>query len=297
MAGQPGPDRGLPPGWLVPDWPAPAHVHALCTARAGGVSQGPWEAFNLGDHVGDDPEAVRENRSRLRRWLAGMEDQENVSAVAPTFLTQVHGTAVADLDADPPDGTESDACAASRPGRACTIMVADCLPVLFTNRTGTRVAAAHAGWRGLAGGVLEHTVARLLAAAPPAAGPAEHAAVAAAVDGSAAQGVLAWLGPCIGPTAFEVGEEVLQSFCTRDAGAAVHFTATRPGKYLANLPGLARRRLAAVGVDGIFGNDGGDAWCTVRQSSRFFSHRASMERFGASGGRFAACVWLGSAAG
>lgn len=297
MAGQPGPDRGLPPGWLVPDWPAPAHVHALCTARAGGVSQGPWEAFNLGDHVGDDPEAVRENRSRLRRWLAGMEDQGNVSAVAPTFLTQVHGTAVADLDADPPDGTESDACAASRPGRACTIMVADCLPVLFTNRTGTRVAAAHAGWRGLAGGVLENTVARLVAAAPPAAGPAEHAAVAAAVDGSAAQGVLAWLGPCIGPTAFEVGEEVLQSFCTQDAGAAVHFTATRPGKYLANLPGLARRRLAAVGVDGIFGNDGGDAWCTVRQSSRFFSHRASMERFGASGGRFAACVWLGSAAG
>lgn len=282
----------------MPDWPAPAHVHALCTARAGGVSQGPWEAFNLGDHVGDDPEAVRENRSRLRRWLAGLEHPDAIAAVAPTFLKQVHGTAVADLDADVPDGTEADACIASRPGRACTVMVADCLPVLFTNRAGTRVAAAHAGWRGLAGGVLEHAVARMGAATLPAeAGLPQPFPGFPGPDGTAGQGMLAWLGPCIGPSAFEVGEEVRQAFCAQDAVAAVHFTATRPGKYLADLPGLARRRLMALGVEGVYGNDGSDAWCTVRQSSRFFSHRASMERFGVSGGRFAACVWLGSAAG
>lgn len=295
MAAGPAADRGLPQGWLVPAWPAPAHVHALCTSRAGGVSQGPWEAFNLGDHVGDDPEAVRENRGRLRRWLAGLEHPDAAAAVAPTFLKQVHGTAVADLDAGVPDGTEADACIASRPGRACTVMVADCLPVLFTNRAGTRAAAAHAGWRGLAGGVLEQAVARLIMATLPA--EAGSTQPFPGTGDAAGHGVLAWLGPCIGPSAFEVGEEVRQAFCLQDTGAAVHFTATRPGKHLADLPGLARRRLVALGVEGIYGNDGSDAWCTVRQSSRFFSHRASMERFGASGGRFAACVWLGSAAG
>ncbi|BFO56085.1 peptidoglycan editing factor PgeF [Acidovorax sacchari] len=262
----------LPDGWLRPDWPAPGHVHAVCTARPGGVSRDAWAALNLGDHVGDDPDAVRANRQYLRARLA---DLGGGPAVAPIFLRQVHGTAVADLDRGVPDGTEADACIARLPGRACTIMVADCLPVLLTDRQGCAVAAAHAGWRGLAGGVLEQALARLDA------------------DG----GVLAWLGPCIGPTAFEVGEEVREAFCAQDAGAGTLFSPQGGGKYLADLPGLARRRLGALGVAGVWGNDGGDGWCTVRQASRFFSHRASVQRFGSTGGRFAACIWLGSRGG
>ena len=169
--------------WLVPEWPAPPNVRAVCTTREGGVSLGRYESLNLGDHVGDEPAHVADNRNRLRASIGAR----------PVFLQQVHGTGVVELDAAQSivrDGTAADGCTATVAGLACTIMVADCLPVLFTDEAGHRVAAAHAGWRGLAGGVLEQT--------------------ARAFDG--ASGVIAWLGPCIGPKAFEVGAEVKAAF-------------------------------------------------------------------------------------
>ena len=241
---------------LVPAWPAPRGVKALCTARRGGVSQGAFDSLNLGGHVGDDPAHVAENRARLHGALG----------VRPVFLQQVHGIDVLTLDAGTPDGAVADACVAMQPGVACTIMVADCLPVLFADADGTRVAAAHAGWRGLAAGVLERTVA-------PFAVPAT---------------TLAWLGPCIGPTAFEVGDEVKAAFEALSSDASRHFRPTgEPGKWWADLPGLARQRLQAAGITQVFGNDGSDTWCTVRNPSRFFSHRR--DRIS---GRFAACIWL-----
>ena len=257
-----------PPAWLQPDWPAPANVRALCTTRQGGVSQAPFDSLNLGNHVGDAPAAVQANRAALQAAM-----QEQGRPVRPVFLRQVHGTRTLALCADTPDEAEADACTSATPGLACTIMVADCLPVLLCNRAGTLVAAAHAGWRGLAGGVLE---AALAAFAPQhEAGPSE---------------VLAWLGPCIGPQAFEVGAEVCAAFCAHDAAAAGCFTAQLGGKFLADLPALARRRLRAAGVDAISGNDGSAPWCTVANPLRFFSHRRGSALGGS--GRMAACVWL-----
>ncbi len=263
----------LPEGWLRPDWPAPAHVHAVCTARPGGVSRGAWSALNLGDHVGDDPDAVRANRQHLRARLA---DLGGGAAVAPTFLRQVHGTAVADLDRGEPDGTEADACIARLPGRACTIMVADCLPVLLTDRRGfrrggsARRLARPGRWRAGAG------------ARAPGCGR-RRAGVAGPVHRSDRL-----RGGRGGPG---------RRSAHRMPGRARIFPRRAGGKYLADLPGLARRRLGALGVAGVWGNDGGDGWCTVRQASRFFSHRASMQRSGSTGGRFAACIWLGSRGG
>lgn len=299
-----------PPGhdWLVPDWPAPAHVRALCTTRAGGVSAAPYGALNLGDHVGDDPQAVQANRRILGdalRWGGGQ-------TARPVFLRQVHGWQVAALGPDTPDGTEADACTATGPGVACTIMVADCLPVLLTDARGTRVAAAHAGWRGLAGqdgrGVLE---AALECFRPPAQSELGHIAIKNVASASPAQksvaepaadsradsraDCIAWLGPCIGPTAFEVGPEVRAAFCDALPAADRHFSPQGGGKYLADLAGLARQRLQSLGVDRVHGNDGSAAWCTVGQPSRFFSHRYG-SAFGGSG-RFAACIWLDRAAG
>jgi len=241
-------------GWLVPDWPAPPSVRALCTTRTGGVSHGAYQSLNLGEHVGDRIDDVRANRATLHAALG----------VRPVFLQQVHGTDVLGVDAGTPDGAVADACTAVVPDVACTIMVADCLPVLFTDRNGRRVAAAHAGWRGLAAGVLERTV---------------------AVFGD--ERPMAWLGPCIGPSAFEVGEEVRTAFVAQSADAAACFRpGPMPGKWWADLPGLARQRLSAAGIESLHGNDGGVAWCTVSNPLRFFSHR----RDGVSG-RFAACIW------
>lgn len=243
--------------WLVPDWPAPAGVRAVCTTRAGGVSQGAFGGLNLGGHVGDDPACIAANRAQLQAAVG----------VRPVFLQQVHGIDLLPIDATTPDGAVADACTTIDAGIACTIMVADCLPVLFTGRDGTRVAAAHAGWRGLAAGVLERTVAAFGDTRP-----------------------MAWLGPCIGPHAFEVGDEVRAAFVAQSAGAAACFRpGPAPGKWWADLPGLARQRLHAAGLEAVYGNDGGDAWCTVRNPLRFFSHR----RDGISGptGRFAAAVW------
>lgn len=250
---------------LLPDWPAPPGVRAICSTRAGGVSAAPFDSLNLGDHVGDDPRAVAENR---RRFAAGLHAR-------PVFLRQVHGRGVVELEHGTPDATEADACFTRRPGIACTIMVADCLPVLFATADGRAVAAAHAGWRGLAGsdgqGVLEAACRAVWSA-----------------SGAAPAQTLAWLGPCIGPDAFEVGAEVKAAFESCDPGAAALFRPHGGDKWLANLPGLARRRLQALGLSSVCGNDGSPAWCTVANPSRFFSHRRDR---GASG-RLAAAVWL-----
>lgn len=246
--------------WLLPDWPAPAHVRAVCTTRTGGVSAGHYQSLNLGAHVGDAPHDVAANRRTF----------EDAIGVRPVFLEQVHGTQLVLLAGDEPHGTQADACAATQRGVACTIMVADCLPVLFTNEAGTAVAAAHAGWRGLAHGVLENTLSQFTSLA-----------------GEQGGAVLAWLGPCIGPTAFEVGDDVKTAFVQGDAASAQFFKPHTPGKWMADLQGLARLRLARAGVTRLHGNDGSAPWCTVGNTSRFFSHR----RDGVSG-RLAASVWL-----
>jgi polyphenol oxidase len=248
------------PGWLLPQWPAPAGVHALCTTRVGGVSEGRYQGLNLGMHVGDEAASVQANRTRFAERLAAR----------PVFLEQVHGTRLLPIEAATEDGAAADACTTGERGLACTIMVADCLPVLFTDRAGRRVAAAHAGWRGLAAGVLERTV--------------------EAFDGEGGAGnVIAWLGPCIGPDAFEVGEEVLAAFEAAAPQARDCFKPTvESGKWLADLAGLARQRLRAAGVQSLHGNDGSEPWCTVHNPLLFFSHR----RDGISG-RFAASVWRG----
>lgn len=251
--------------FLIPQWPAPAHVKALFTTRLGGVSAPPFDSFNLGDHVGDAPSAVAQNRARL---------QQAVPARL-VFLSQVHGTQVLPLQSSSAQGTVADACMTREPGQACTIMVADCLPVLFTDTAGAFVAAAHAGWRGLAGGVLEEILRQIRP-------------LALMGQAQSATEIIAWLGPCIGPQAFEVGPEVRAAFVQQDPQAAACFRpAAQAGKWLADLAGLARLRLQAQGVTQVFGNDSTAAWCTVQQTSRFFSHR----RDGVSG-RMAACIWL-----
>jgi len=268
------------PDWIIPDWPAPAHVRALCTTRAGGVSVAPFDGLNLGDHVGDDPAAVAGNRALLQSALG----------VRPVFLSQVHGVDVVMLQPDTADGTCADAAVADRPGLACTVMVADCLPVLMSGRQGRAVAAAHAGWRGLAGagggtgeGVLE-AVFKQFCAIP---------SVKASLDApeKVAAELLVWLGPCIGPERFEVGAEVRDAFVRGHAAAEAAFQPGGGGRFLASLPALARLRLQALGIGSIGGNDGSAAWCTVGESERFFSHRRDSARLGGSG-RFAACIWL-----
>lgn len=273
----------VPHDWLQPDWPAPAHVHALCTTRNGGVSAPPYDSFNLGRYVGDAPGAVQANWAALQAALGA-----GGRPVRPVYLRQVHGTDVLPLDEDTPEGADADACTTRARGVACIVMAADCLPVLFTDRAGTRVAAAHAGWRGLAAGVLEETLKHFL---PP--GHTGQAPAAIKDEALRSPGdVIAWLGPCIGPQAFEVGPEVREAFCAQDPQAARHF---RPhggaGKLLADLAGLARQRLRARGVTALYGNDGSPAWCTVGNPSRFFSHRRDSPVLGTSG-RMAACVWL-----
>jgi YfiH family protein len=253
---------------LRPEWRVAAHVHAACSTRAGGVSPAPYDALNLGDHVGDAQANVGRNRALYAQALSAR----------PVFLKQVHGVGVVRLDADAADGTEADACWTTEPGVACTMMVADCLPVLLADAGGRVVAAAHCGWRGLAGaqgqGVLEALWARI-------------APVIGGEERQAAADTRAWLGPCIGPDAFEVGAEVREAFLVRDSHAQACFRALPAGKFLADLPALARRRLQALGITEIAGNDGSTAWCTVSNPSRFFSHRRDRVS-----GRFAASIWL-----
>lgn len=244
---------------LVPQWPVGPGVRALCSTRAGGVSGPPWDTLNLGDHVGDDPSAVAANRRLYAQRLG----------VRPVFLRQVHGVGRIELDAQTPDGTQADACFTRARGVACTIMVADCLPVLFADLGSGLVAAAHAGWRGLLGeggqGVLESAMQPLR--------PAD---------------TQAWLGPCIGPQAFEVGAQVHDAYVAQDPAGARFFAPRSPGKWLADLPGLARHRLLALGLPPghIHGNDGSPRWCTLTQGSLFFSHRRDRVS-----GRLAASIW------
>jgi len=238
--------------WLTPQWPAPARVKTSVTTRSGGVSVAPFDSCNLGEHVGDDPKAVLKNRQRLVSLLG----------CKPAWLQQVHGVAV--VEANPALVLEADASWTKKPGIACTVMTADCLPVLFCDRAGTRVAAAHAGWRGLAAGVLEATLDQLAV-------PADQ--------------VLVWLGPAIGPQAFEVGAEVREAFVGQHQQAAAAFVpSVNAGKFMADIYQLARIRLAARGVEAVYGGD----FCTFNDP-RFFSYRRSAQT-----GRFASLIWLGN---
>ncbi|QEL55157.1 peptidoglycan editing factor PgeF [Chromobacterium paludis] len=238
--------------WLEADWPAPARVRTLITTRSGGLSQPPYASLNLGGHVGDDPEAVAANRARLRDELPA----------EPAWLNQVHGVAVVDAAAVGAAAPDADASFARAPGVVCAAMTADCLPVLLCDEAGTVVAAAHAGWRGLCDGVIEAAVAAM--AVPP-------------------SGLMAWLGPAIGPDAFEVGAEVRQAFLARDPAAAAAFTDIDNGKYLADIYVLARLRLEKLGIARVYGGD----FCTVIDRDRFFSYR----RDGVTG-RMASLIWL-----
>jgi YfiH family protein len=241
------------PGWLVPDWPAPARVHAFVTTRVGGVSEGEHASMNLGGSSGDVPERVEANRAIVRSHLPG----------DPLYLAQVHGTQVFDLDGPrPAQRPRADAAVTQRAWQVAVVLTADCLPVLFTDRAGTRVAAAHAGWRGLAAGVLESTV---------------FAMKTDPLD------ILAWLGPAIGPTAFEVGPEVKEAFERFDPAASRAFAPHVPGKFMADLYTLARQRLERAGVASISGG----GFCTCREPDRFFSYRRVKES-----GRMGAFIWI-----
>lgn len=238
---------------IVPDWPAPENVRAVSTTRAGGVSRGSYATLNLGARVGDDPAAVAENRRRLAIGAA--------LPAEPAWLRQVHGVAVAEAARwDSP--VEADAAFAHRPGVVCAVLTADCLPVLLCSRHGTVAAAAHAGWRGLAEGVLETVIARL---------------------DTAPGDLIAWLGPAIGRASFEVGPEVRERFLDRDPGAEECFLPGRGDRCFADLAGLARRRLLSAGLESIHGGN----LCTYRDRRRFFSYRRDGEC-----GRMATLIWL-----
>jgi YfiH family protein len=249
------------PAWIEPDWPAPAGVRALSTLRSGGVSAAPYASLNLGGHVGDAPEAVAQNRRTLAA-VAGLPSE-------PVWLAQVHGVEVVDLDAVEHEGISgsprpADAAFTRQTGRICAILTADCLPILLAADSGDLVAAAHAGWRGLAGGVIEATVGAL---------------------GVAPARLIAWLGPAIGPKHFEVGPEVREALLQGDSGAQDAFVPNVRGKFMADLGALTRRRLVSLGVDRIYG--GGH--CTFVDGARYFSHR----RDGVTG-RQATLIWLES---
>jgi YfiH family protein len=267
---------------ITPEWPTPPGVRAAFTLRTGGVSLAPYDSLNLGARIGDSAEAVVENRRRVREML-GLPAE-------PVWLEQVHGVEVVELDAfgaasdggamrrpgaegaagdvatgrgdrrdRPPTG---DASVARGAGQVCAIRVADCMPVLFAARDGSVVGAAHAGWRGLAGGVLEATIGRL---------------------GVPATELIAWMGPAIGPKHFEVGEDVRAAFTATDAGAASAFVANARGRWQCDLYALARRRLSSLGVSGIYGG----GWCTFAEAGRFFSYRRDGQC-----GRMAALIWI-----
>ena len=235
------------------DWPAPANVRALSTTRSGGASEGPFASLNLATHVGDRPAVVAQNRGRLSREL-GLPSE-------PAWLTQVHGCVVAHAGRDSL-GCEADAAVSSSPGKVCAVMTADCLPVLLCDVQGSRVAAVHAGWRGLAAGVIDAAVRQM--------------------DVTPAY-LMAWLGPAIGPNAFEVGDEVRACFLRADAGAEEAFRASPNGRWLADLYGLARRRLKQIGIESVYGG----SYCTFSEPQRFFSYR----RDGVTG-RMATVIWL-----
>lgn len=238
---------------IVPQWPLPQGVAACSSTRIGGISMPPYDSLNLGAHCGDNPEHVEENRKRL--FAAGNLPSK------PVWLEQVHGKEVLKLTGEPYSSKRADASYSNTPGTVCAVMTADCLPVLFCNRAGTEVAAAHAGWRGLCAGVLEETVA-CFADKP--------------------ENIIAWLGPAIGPDAFEVGAEVRAAFMAHDPQADLAFV-PRADKYLADIYQLACQRLANVGVTHLYGGDR----CTFSESETFFSYRRDNTT-----GRMASFIWL-----
>jgi polyphenol oxidase len=240
--------------WILPDWPAPPEVRALSTQRRGGVSAAPFDSLNLGAHVGDSAEAVEENRRRLR---AGAR-----LPAEPVWLAQEHGTNVIDLDGAREVPVGADASFTRTPARVCVILTADCLPVLLASESGAGVAAAHAGWRGLAAGVIEATVRAL---------------------GLPSESLMAWLGPAIGPAHFEVGAEVREELLHADPGGDAAFELNARGRYLADLAALVRRRLERLGIARIYGGDA----CTYAAVEDYFSYR----RDGLTG-RQATLIWL-----
>lgn len=245
----------MPLELITPDWPAPPGVRALCTTRHGGVSAAPWDSLNLGDHVGDSPTAVAENRRRLGELLPA----------EPVWLNQVHGTTcltLPDTRHAPNPPPVADAACTRDPGVVCAVLTADCLPLLLCDAAGSVVAAAHAGWRGLAAGIIEATV------------------TAMQLPGAR---LLAWLGPAIGPDSFEVGDEVRATFVAHDPAAAAAFTPRPGGKWHGDLYRLARQRLAATGVTAVHGGKA----CTLRDADRYYSYR----RDGVTG-RMASLIWI-----
>lgn len=245
--------------WIIPDWPSPGNVKALFTTRNGGISSGPYASLNLGDHVGDNPPAVKQNRALLHRILPD----------EPQWLKQVHGTTPVTIDGyDCPAPCEGDAAFSRRPGNVCAVLVADCLPVLLCDHAGTVAGVIHAGWRGMVEGVIERTVSEICRTS------------------NMKPRMMAWLGPAIGPRHFEVGEEVRQAFIERDREAALAFLphpASNGGKWFADLFLLARQRLMKAGVAEIYG--GGE--CTFSDPARFFSYRRDGNT-----GRMAGLIWL-----
>jgi len=240
--------------FILPDWPAPRGVRALATTRCGGVSTAPWHSFNLADHVGDDARAVAANRVLLRHELPA----------EPVWLTQVHGTRCIDAALATP-GAEADASFTRQRGVVCAVLTADCLPVLICDDSASVVGVAHAGWRGLAAGVIESTLAAMREPGEP------------------GERFMAWLGPAIGPRAFEVGAEVRDLFVAGDPQAASAFAAVAKGKWLCDIYRLAQQRLDALGIRRSTSAD----YCTTTDAERFFSYR----RDGASG-RMASLIWL-----
>ncbi len=242
-----------PRDWLIPDWPAPAWLKAISTTRTGGSSQGVFASLNLGDHVGDDLEHVKANRAFVAETL------KLPATIA--WLSQVHGTAVLDVADWQGEVVQADASFSRNPQQACVVMTADCLPVLFCCLQTRQVAAAHAGWRGLCDGVLEQTLSTF----------------------STPDRVMAWLGPCIGPTAFEVGADVRTKFVLQQPEAAAFFTpAQQNDKWFADLAGLARLRLQLAGVSAVYGGE----HCTFSNPARFFSYRRDGQT-----GRMASLIW------
>ncbi len=239
---------------LRPDWPVPANIHAFTTTRLGpGVSELPFHRFNLGARCGDSPSAVRANREALNR--------EYGLPAEPLWLHQVHGIEVVSDDGTRGSDPLADASVTEIPGSVLAVLTADCLPVLFCNTSGTEVAAAHAGWRGLAAGMLEATVTAMRSP------PAE---------------LMAWLGPAAGPERYEIGEEVRQAFLAVDAVAASAFTPTRPGHYRIDMQAIARQRLATCGVSRVYGGE----HCTLADI-RFYSYRREQRT-----GRMASLIWM-----
>ena len=243
----------MPRSWIVPDWPAPSRVRAFVTTREGGVSGGEYGSLNLGSSSGDDPANVTRNRAVVRALLPA----------EPRWMAQVHGTDVADLDTLADDESpRADAATTALPGRVGVVLTADCMPLFFSATDGGRVAVAHAGWRGMAAGVIENTVRAM--GVPP-------------------RDVIAWMGPTIGPGAFEVGPEVREAFAAVDDRAASAFRPHVPGKFMADLYALARGRLERAGVASVHGG----GFCTRADAERFFSYRRAK-----ASGRMGAFIWM-----